>query len=128
VPVDSRLRLRIRSAQAFPPEFIHTTCNALESSEVWQQSSSTTPEKLRRHGSFADEHYPLYQEVQVFAETLKYNLRYQHFLAVEMARRAYRIGKEMTGEASLSVRPFVTMIGERRPALGRRRRRTKEQP
>lgn len=123
VPVDPRLAGRIRVAQATSPDFIETTVNGLENYEVWQQSASASPKELRRHREYKDEQRPMIDALQAFVDILQYNVRYQHFLGVEKARTAFKIGKEMSGEAGLSIKPHLEIIALTRPNGGRRRKK-----
>lgn len=126
VNVDPRLLSRIRAAQSVGTEYIDTTVNALENSEVWQQSASTSPKELRTHLNFQDEHRPLQDEIQAYADILKYNVRYHHWIGVEKSRTAFNVGKAMTGEIGISIRPHLTIIAAARPAVGPKRRKPAE--
>lgn len=126
VAADRHLLRRIRSAQAVPAAYIDTTINALENSAVWQQSASTNPEELREHRTFSGDHRNLYDEVEAFADILKYNIKYHHFLSVEKARTVFKVGREMSGAAGLSIRPHLTILAEARPSQGRKRRKPDE--
>jgi hypothetical protein len=123
VPVDPRLAGRIRAAQGMPPEFIETTVNALENYEVWQQSASASPIEMRKHREYGGEHRPLIDALQAFVDILVYNVRYQHFVGVEMARTAFKVGKEMSGEAGLSIKPHLEIIAQSRPSNARKRKK-----
>ncbi|HYK01687.1 MAG TPA: hypothetical protein VE974_08015 [Thermoanaerobaculia bacterium] len=123
VEPDDRLLLRIRAARSVSPEYVDTMVNAMENSELWQQSADTTPTDLRTHRDLSEENRALVDEVQTYGEVLTYKSRYHHFLAVEKARSAYKIGKEMKGEAGLAIRAHISLIDETRRASTRRRRK-----
>jgi hypothetical protein len=126
VPVDARLVARIRNAAATSPEFIDSTVNGLENYKVWQDSSSASPEELRRHREYGAEHRPMIEALQAFVDVMKYNVAYQHFVAVDKSRRAYKVGKAMSGEAGLSIRAHLAIIAQTRPGNGRKRKKTEE--
>jgi hypothetical protein len=125
VPVDPRLASRIRVAQATSPEFIDSTVNGLENDVVWQRSASANPGELRKHRRFADEQRPLVDTLRAFVDLLEYNGRYQHFVGVDKARRAYRVGKAMSGEAGLAIQPYLAIIAQKRPPGGRKRKKAR---
>ncbi|HYK05698.1 MAG TPA: hypothetical protein VE974_28370 [Thermoanaerobaculia bacterium] len=126
VAVDPRLTGRIRAAQGIDPKFIDSTVTALENSAVWQEFTSTTPKELRQYRSIGDDNRPLTEEVLAYGDILRYTQRYYHFLAVDKSREAYKAGKQMSGEARLSIQPHLSTIADARPVVGRRRRKAAE--
>jgi hypothetical protein len=124
--VDPRLTLRIRAAQAIDPKYVDTTIIALENSELLQQFASTNPKELRHHRSVGDNNRSLTEEVTAYGDILKYTERYHHFVAVDKSREAFKAGKQMSGEARLSIQPHLANIAESLPPTGRRRRKTEE--
>jgi hypothetical protein len=126
VQADDHLLLRIRAAQTVSPEYVDTTVNALENSSFWQQSAATTPEDLRKHRVLANEDRPLEDEVQAYGDVLKHKKRYHHFAAVDKARAAYRVGKELKGEVGQAIRPHLSILEEVRRSSSRRRRKAEE--
>jgi len=126
VNIDETLLPRIRAAQAVDPEYIDTTGNALENSEVWQQSSSTTPGELRKCRSFETDQRPVMEELKAYNDMLKYNVWYNHYVGVQKSRNAYKVAKAMTGEAGRAIRHHLPIIAAARPSVGPKRRRTAE--
>ena len=123
-----RLKSRVDAAQAVRPEYIDSAMTGLEHSELWQQSSSATPKQMRIYRATAAEYRLLFEETQAFADVLKYNYRYQHFLAVDLARTAHRVGKQLTGEAAVLVTPHLDIMTDILPSNGRRRPKPTTQP
>ncbi len=126
VDVDPVLLPRIRAALGVSPEYIDTTRNALENSQVWQQSASTNPQELRKRRGFEEEHRSLIDEIQAYFNMLKYNVWYNHFVAVGLARNAYKVGVAMTGEAGRAIRHHLPIIAAARPTVGRKRNKPAE--
>ncbi len=126
VAVDPRLTGRIRAAQAIEPKYVDTTIIALENSGLLQQFASTNPKELRHHRNVGDNNRSLTEEVAAYGDILKYTERYHHFVAVDKSREAFKAGKQMSGEARLSIQPHLASIAESLPPTGRRRRKTEE--
>ena len=122
VAPDPRLRRRIGAARAVPVEYVDSTVVALENSEAWQGATSK-PEELRGHRERSDELLPFREESKALTDLLTYNARYQHFLAVEKARAAHKVGREITNEAALSIKPHLDVMAEARPQVGRRKKK-----
>lgn len=118
---ERRLKTRVDAAQAIRPEYVEAAITALENSELWQQSASSTPKDIRFHRTATEELRPLIEETQAFLNLLNYTARYHHLLAVDMARAAHRVGKEITGEAAVLVKPHLDIMTNARPSNGRRR-------
>lgn len=123
-----RLKARIDTAQGVRPEYVDFTMTGLANSELWQQSASTTPKQIRFHRNTAAEYRLLFEEAQAFADILKHNFRYQYFLAVDLSRTAHRVGKELTGEVAVLVKPHLEIMADARPSNGRRRVKPTTQP
>jgi hypothetical protein len=126
VAVDPRLTGRIRAAQAIDPKYVDTTIIALENSGVWQQFASTDPKQLRHHRNVTENNRPLTEEVTAYGDILKYTERYHHFVGVDKSREAYKAGKQMSGDARLSIQPHLASIAESAPNTRRRRRKPEE--
>jgi hypothetical protein len=120
VAPERRLKGRVDSAQGIRPEFVESAITALENSELWQQSSTATPKQLRFHRNASEETRPLIEEVQAFYAILSYSARYHHFLAVEMARNAHRVGKQLIGDAAVLVQPHLEIMADTLPPRRRR--------
>jgi hypothetical protein len=123
VAPEPRLRGRINAALAVRPEFIDSLITGLENSELWQQSSSTSPKELRIERDAAAEFRPLFEEAQAFADVLQATARYRYLLVVDKARTVIRIGRELTGDAAVRVKPHLDLIDDLRA-----RRRSSSKP
>jgi hypothetical protein len=123
---ERRMKGRIDSAQGVRPEFVDSAILGLTSSAIWQQSASTSPKELRVQLDKSAAHRLLCEEARALAEIADYNSRYHHFLAIEKARAARRVGLEITGDAAILVQPHLEIMASSRPA--RRRIRPASQP
>jgi hypothetical protein len=121
VNYDPHLDGRVRASLSVRPETIDTTINALENSEIWQQSSGITPKELRAHRDFRAEHRALLEMLRSFIAMLIQSIRYQHFLGVEKSRAVYNAGRAIGGEAALTIKPQLDLIAETRPAARRKK-------
>ena len=124
VPDDPHLRGGIISAQSVSPEYVDSTISGLESSELWQRSANSTPKDLRRHREIVGEQREVFEIAQAYADTLQSNMRYHHFVAVDKARAAHRVGNQLTGDARLSIKSHLDRMTDARPDIGRRKKKS----
>jgi hypothetical protein len=125
VVIDPREEGRVRAARGVKLESIDTTINALENSEIWQQTCAVSPKEIRAYRQFPDEHRSLAEELRAYLKVVIDSIRYNHFLAIEKARAVFKAGQGISGEAALTVKPHLDLIAETRP---QRRRRKAETP
>lgn len=120
---DQRLRARISVARTVPPQAVDSMATALESFVLWQQSANTTPEELRRLGSF-EEHRPLYEELLAFVKILGYNLDLNHFLAIAKSRAAIRSARNLNGPEGLAAQAHLESVTPMFRRSGRKRKKS----
>jgi hypothetical protein len=121
VTIEPRMRGPVRAAQVVKGETVDTTINALENSEIWQQSSAITPKELRSHRELVAEYRALVEMLRSYVAMVLEIIRYQHFLGVEKSRAVYNAGRAIGGEAALTIKPQLDLIAETRPAARRKR-------
>jgi hypothetical protein len=125
VTIDPHMLGRVRAARSVRPETVHTTVNALENSELWQQSSATTPKEIRGHMERVDENRGVIEMLRSYIAMLTDSNKFDYFLAVEKSRAVFIAGRAIGGEAALTIKPQLDLIAETRPA---RRRKKAEEP
>ena len=125
IPESPRDRARLNSAASVPPEFIELTTVAVTNEQSLVRGDATPPAEVRDLTSFADAYGPFVDELEAFAQFVRFSVTAARHQAGIEALTTYSLAQRLAKlPRTAHLAPYVA---DMRRALGRARKLTAEE-
>ena len=124
VPATAKDRIRLNSAASVPAEFVEMTVVAVANENALVRGDGATPAEVRDLTAYADAYGPFADELEAFAQFVRYSVTAARNQAGSEALTTYALAQRLAKRPKTAhLAPYVA---DMRRALGRTRKLTPE--